>query len=288
MRGSRTLPIRLLLAFGLLAALGVPSWIALSAQRSERQRRDQTEDSARLLLAQRIAAEAERSVRDLRQAVVLLASDSEIRRSFAAPGEVGRQLAGRRLAEAEGLLGAMSLQLQDASGHVFLSVTGNGGAAADDAAPPSSGDAARIALHAPVTDEDGTARGQLVAFVPIDGVVEGIDMAELGTCSVNLLDGRVLMDAEGTRKGIVLDVASTQVPHHPLREAGIGEAAPGQRNVAFALVPSVPLLVTIADRTPEPASTSNALLLIDGALLAFGLLGVFGIADARPDEPRGA
>jgi hypothetical protein len=284
MRIPRALRIRLLLALGLLAALGVPSWIALSTQRAERQRREQSEEAARLLLAQRIAAGAERSVRDLRQATELLASDRQIRALFAAPGDAERQLAARRLAEAAGVLAPVSLQLQDASGRAFLSVTGGG---ADDATAPPGGDAARIALHAPVTGDDGAPRGQLVASVPVDAIVEGIDMAELGSCSVNLLDGRVLVDAEGPRKGIVLDVAAAQAPRHPLREAGIGEAAPGQRSVAFALVPSVPLLVTIAERTPEPAP-ANALLLIDGALLAFGLLGVFGIAAARPVEPRGA
>lgn len=287
MRIPRALRIRLLLALGLLAAIGVPSWIALSAQRAEHARREQAEDAARLLLAQRIAADAERSVRDLRQAAMLLASDRQIRASFATPGDAERQLAGRRLAEAAGVLRMTSLQLQDASGRVFLDVTRGGAAAADETTASPDGDAARIALHAPVTDEDGAPRGQLVAFVPIDAVVQGIDMAELGVCSVNLLDGRVLMDAEGPRKGIVLDVAATQLPRHPLREAGIGEAAPGQRNVAFALVPSVPLLVTITARAPEPAPTSP-LLLVDGALLAFGLLGVFGVAHARPAEPRGA
>jgi hypothetical protein len=287
MRISRILRIRLLLALGLLVALGVPSWIALSAQRSERGRREQTEDAARLLLAQRMAAETERSVRDLRRATVLLASDRQIRTLFATPSEAERQLAGRRLAEAAGVLGVTSLQLHDGSGRVFLSVTGGGSDVADEATASPDGDAARIALHAPVTDDDGAARGQLVASVPIDAVVEGIDMAELGTGSVNMLDGRILMDAEGPRKGIVLDVVSTQIPRHPLRDAGIGEAAPGQGNVAFALVPSVPLLVTIAARAPVPAPT-NPLLLIDGALLAFGLLGVFGIAYARPIEPHSA
>lgn len=282
MRISRILRIRLLLALGLLAALGVPSWIALSAQRSERLRREQTEDVARLLLAQRMAAETERSVRDLRQATVLLASDRQIRILFATPSEAERQLAGRRLAEAAGVLGVTSLQLHDGSGRAFLSVTGGG---ADEAAASPDGDAARIALHTPVTDDDGAVRGQLVASVPIDAMVEGIDMAGLGIGSVNMLDGRVLMDAEGPRKGIVLDVVSTQIPRHPLRDAGIGEAAAGQGNVAFALVPSVPLLVTIAARAPVPAPT-NPLLLIDGALLAFGLLGVFGITYARPVEPR--
>lgn len=270
-RGRWIARVRLaLFALGLLAACGLPSWIALSAQRSERLRRERSEDTARLLLAQRIAADAERSVQALRRATALLASDSRLRALFAAPTEADRRSGSERLAEAAGLLGAKSIRVQDASGRA---VAGFGGEAGPDAPEPGV-DEASIALRATVTD-GGVARGQLIVLVPLAAVFGEAGTGDLGSFSANLLDGRVVLDAEGARKGLVIDAASVQALPSSLREAGISPSGPGGGNVAFALVPSLPLLVSITDRTPAAEAAPNALLLVGGALLAFGVLGSF-------------
>lgn len=258
---------RRLLALGLLAAFGVPSWIALSAQRAERLRREQVEDTARLLLVQRIAADAERSLQDWRRAAALLASDPRIRAPFVAPSEAGRQSGSERLAEAADILGVKSIRAQDVSGRVFAGFDDGGGL--DD---PDSVEEASIALRAAVTD-GGVTRGQLVVFVPVSVVFGEIATSDLGSFSVNRLDGRAVLDAEGPRKGVVLDAALA--PAASLREAGISPSAPGGRNVVFALVPSLPLLVSITGQAPQAETAPGTLLLLGGALLAFGALGAF-------------
>lgn len=271
--------IRPLLALGLLVALAVPSWIALSMQRSESLQREQADDAARLVIAQRIAAEVDHSISAWRRATLLLASEPPVRSLFAAPTEVERQQGVERLSEATDVLGLASIQAQDVAGHAFLDVTRGQQANEESIVSESRGGAeARIRLRAMVTDGGGTVRGQLVAFASIEDIVDGIDMPESGTCSVNTLDGRTLLDAEGPRKGIVLDVVSSTRRDQP-PEAGISAAAAGGRNVAFALVRSAPLLITIAGQPTRLSATPN-LLLVDGALLALGLLGIFGVTGA--------
>lgn len=266
--GGRLPRVRpLLLAFGLLAALSWPSWIAYSAQRAERQRREQVEDTARLLLVQRIAADAERSLQGWRRAAALLASDPRVRALFVASSEAGRPSGSERLAEAADLLGVTSIRVQDASGHAFAGFGGGPDGA-------ESAEEASIAVHAAVT-EGGAARGQLVVLVPVAAVFGETATGDLGSFSVALLDGRVVLDEEGPRKGVVLDAASVQAIPSSLREAGISRSMPGGPNVAFALVPSLPLLVSIADQVPQAETASRTLLLVAGVLLAFGVLGSF-------------
>jgi C4-dicarboxylate-specific signal transduction histidine kinase len=99
-----------LLALGLLAASAGLCWSAFSALRAERLRHAQAEDGARLLLAQKIAADAQRALEDLRRAAELLASEASIRALLAAPTAAERQLGAERLAAAATRLGATSIR----------------------------------------------------------------------------------------------------------------------------------------------------------------------------------
>lgn len=260
------------LALGLLAALGAAGWFTLSAQRAERLRREQVEDGARLLLVQRIAADADHAVRRARRAAERLASEAWVRASFAAPIAGERRSVSDRLVDAAGLIGAAAIRLRDPSGRVLVG-TDDGEGDPTAVGPRSLEEKAAIALHVPVTDQRGAIHGELVVLVPVDAVFDELPAGILGGPSVNAMDGRVVADSEGTRKGVVLDAVSTPATRQSLQEAGITRSAPGSRAVAFALVPSVPLLVSIAEQTPEAGTAGNAAPPIVGALLVFAGLG---------------
>lgn len=80
--------------------------------------------------------------------------------------------------------------------------------------------------------------------------------------------------AEGARRGIVLHIESADAQRHPLREAGTMAVLPDDRTIAFAIVPSLPLLVTIAAAPAQSTPGLQRLWLIDGAPFALGLLAI--------------
>lgn len=253
-----------LYALGLLAACAGLCGSALSALRAERLRHAQAEDGARLLLAQKIAADAQRALQDLRRAAELLASDASIRALLGAPTAAERRLGAERLAAAAARLDATSVRVRDAGGRWLADAgdAGNGPVAA--AASPRH--AAAVAVHVALAEPGG----ELVVVVPLRAIFDDIETGGLGACSVSASDGRVVLDEEGARAGIVLDVAGGDVPH-ALREAGLSTTATG-RSFAFALVPSVPLLVCIEDPGAATAALPRAPLLIGGAVLALSVL----------------
>jgi hypothetical protein len=169
--------------------------------------------------------------------------------------------------------------VHDAGGR-WLPAVADAGAPAGASAPRTN---AVVALHVPIADHGG----ELVVAVPLTTIFDGIRTGSLGTCSVSASDGRVVLDEEGPRQDIVLDVFAGREAPRELHEAGLSTTQTG-RSFAFALVPSVPLLVSITDPAAHVEPLPRLPLLVGGAVLGLAMLGGFAwrVRTARPWRRR--
>lgn len=264
---------RTIMAAYLCLAVGIPSLIGVAVVRQQAEHQRARAETARLLLAQALGAQVERGARTARAVLAMIATDPDVGSAFAS---ASYGVLEQRLREGLHAGRFEALELRDDAGHPLFGVA---------AKEPASAATARLRFHRTVRSGEHRL-GEMVAVVPVATLVDASAYSPgLGHVALTGIDGRILMDEEGSRSDVVIDVPEADLATLAPVESGTTSAGSASA-VAFAVAGDLPVLVAVSAAEQEARWPWSDLVIVDALLLAVGWLVASNVIGEPPSAGR--